>query len=595
MHNALACSITVRVKPKNKHLSTEGILRTSVVTTTRGGNSRNKKPINAEDIAQSIGLSSLSTSQNTNNEIGFESTECGTLRYEFRPAGVLRRLHYPRYLQLIENLYGNDATVLLGTLLYHGIWKKKPCLIHAAYNIENNCIIGPGNYKNNLHVDLNQLPASITTIINKRLLPLWDILINQGFIIQHEGLPAPFPSDLLASPISYNSSSQRKKIVEPTPTAGRKRARKEVVDSDDELEKTIDNQVLWRFGWETVTRYLRNDIIIRYVRSAAVRGNESQIVSAVHVVRACLELTVNNENGFLDLQSSPVTASSILEKIVQNTSDNTTINSTISMNNAVKLTRTNNNTTTTTSTASTTTTDEPWTLDRVLKLLQQLSTLPTPIVQEVPNYTGKAQNRAFMLNYAILISAIQLRTIENIALERYDEQGARILRMLLEKGMLDEKLIAERALLEPKATRAIIFQMVGDGLITTQELPRRPDRQPQYTFYMFHANMDRILVLLSDYICKNILNLRIRFRLELSRLETLRNKLITLNTTLNLEKATTENNNTTTISSSSSTTSTIKTDITNMESMMHHIEEGIHKLEIAIIRVDETLLLLSEL
>jgi len=161
--------------------------------------------------------------------------------------------------------------------------------------------------------------------------------------------------------------------------------------------------------------------------------------------------------------------------------------------------------------------------------------------------------------------------------------------------MLDEKLIAERALLEPKATRAIIFQMVGDGLITTQELPRRPDRQPQYTFYMFHANMDRILVLLSDYICKNILNLRIRFRLELSRLETLRNKLITLNTTLNLEKATTENNNTTTISSSSSTTSTIKTDITNMESMMHHIEEGIHKLEIAIIRVDETLLLLSEL
>ena len=63
MHNALACSITVRVKPKNKHLSTEGILRTSVVTTTRGGNSRNKKPINAEDIAQSIGLSSLSTSQ----------------------------------------------------------------------------------------------------------------------------------------------------------------------------------------------------------------------------------------------------------------------------------------------------------------------------------------------------------------------------------------------------------------------------------------------------------------------------------------------------------------------------------------------------
>lgn len=621
MHNALACSITVRVKPKNKSISTEGILRTTIITnvsssssssskhTNSGGggnNSRNKKLISAEEMAQSVGLSSSSNPGTINTDSGFESTEFGTLRYEFRPVGILRRLHYPRYLQLIENLFGYEAAVLMGSLLYHGIWNKQACLFHAAYNIERETVIGPGNYKNNKDTDIEQLSSSTKTIVH-RLTALWKTLENHHFIIKHEGLPAPFPPDLLASPISYTAPVvPRKKTESTSGGAGRKRARTTIDSEEDELnndgvtDENTERRFLYRFQWETATRYLRNDIIIRYVRSAAVRGNESQIVSAVHVVRACLELTVQNEQGFLDITSAPIPVGHILERIIRNTADTVHSMSTISMNNAVKLTRTNSASSSTAVSPTAANTDEPWTIDRVLKILHLFTTLPTPIVQEVPSYTGKVLDRTFVINYAVLISAIQLRTIENIAFERYDQQGARILRMLLEKGMLDEKIIAERCLLEPKTTRALIFQMVGDGLITTQELPRRPDRQPQYTFYMFNANMDRVLALLAENICKNVLNMRIRMRLELSRLETLQNKLHTLNTTVSsLEDIDKQSGNTMSLSSSSSssttTIATTKTSIENIQQMIHHIQDGINKIEMSIVRVDETLLLLSEL
>jgi hypothetical protein len=131
---------------------------------------------------------------------------------------------------------------------------------------------------------------------------------------------------------------------------------------------------------------------------------------------------------------------------------------------------------------------------------------------------GRGEPRAFRVDYALACQELQLRTVSSVVSERYEPHASRLLRMLLERGLLDEKAIAERAMLEPKGARRLLFRMVADGLLTLQELPRRPDRNPQHTTFLFSAHWDRVLALLADHVCRGVFFMRVRHRMEAARL-----------------------------------------------------------------------------
>ncbi len=115
----------------------------------------------------------------------------------------------------------------------------------------------------------------------------------------------------------------------------------------------------------------------------------------------------------------------------------------------------------------------------VLTLLRALRAHPSCVVVEEP--TGWR----FHMRSAIL--SLQLRTIEVWVKDRFGPLAPRILRRVLDRGMLEEKMVADLVLAEAKGVRVLLWKMVGEGLLTMQEVPRRPDRNPQYTSYLFCA------------------------------------------------------------------------------------------------------------
>jgi hypothetical protein len=71
--------------------------------------------------------------------------------------------------------------------------------------------------------------------------------------------------------------------------------------------------------------------------------------------------------------------------------------------------------------------------------------------------------------------------------EKFDVNAARVVRLLLERGALDEKSISDLIMLPQKDARTAAFSLLASGVVSIQEVPRRPDHHPQFTFFLFEA------------------------------------------------------------------------------------------------------------
>ena len=127
-------------------------------------------------------------------------------------------------------------------------------------------------------------------------------------------------------------------------------------------------------------------------------------------------------------------------------------------------------------------------------------------------------------------------------------------------------------MLEPKGARRLLFRMVADGLLTLQELPRRPDRNPQHTTFLFCAHWDRVLALLADHVCRGVFFMRVRHRMEAGRLAAARRDGVAHGAGAGAEE-----------------------EAGAGAGVLRRLQEGVDKLEASMLRCDETLFVLSEL
>ena len=124
-----------------------------------------------------------------------------------------------------------------------------------------------------------------------------------------------------------------------------------------------------------------------------------------------------------------------------------------------------------------------WDADIVRDALCCLRAHPSCTVVEEEEGKWRFHIRAALL-------ALQLKTVEMWVSERFgggQPLAARILRTLLDKGMLEEKTVSDLVLADARAVRVFLWKMLGEGLLTTQEVPKRPDRNPQFTAVLFCA------------------------------------------------------------------------------------------------------------
>lgn len=96
--------------------------------------------------------------------------------------------------------------------------------------------------------------------------------------------------------------------------------------------------------------------------------------------------------------------------------------------------------------------------------------------------------------------------------------ASRLMSLIMERGgALDEKSASDLAMVPAKDTKTTLWRLTTDGLLALQDVPKRPDHHPQFTFHLFRAELPKLLTCLAEKAHHSLLNLRRRRRMEVDR------------------------------------------------------------------------------
>ncbi|OAP57824.1 hypothetical protein AYL99_08562 [Fonsecaea erecta] len=98
--------------------------------------------------------------------------------------------------------------------------------------------------------------------------------------------------------------------------------------------------------------------------------------------------------------------------------------------------------------------------------------------------------------------------------ESVSEPALRIVRMLADKGKLDERTMQDVGLLNAKELRKSLAQLQTKGFLELQEVPRDPQRQPKSTTFLYFYDPERVQKLFLDRLYKAMSRLYARLHLE---------------------------------------------------------------------------------
>jgi len=128
-----------------------------------------------------------------------------------------------------------------------------------------------------------------------------------------------------------------------------------------------------------------------------------------------------------------------------------------------------------------------------------------------------------------VLNIIWQRLVESVILERYGAVSKRIFRLLLSKKFLDQKQLAQLAMIPADQAREKLYRMMSDGITNIQEVPKSSDRLVVRTFFLWFVNYPQVLKTTQDNSLKMMANLRARYNRELSLSEKLIEKTNAIN------------------------------------------------------------------
>lgn len=71
--------------------------------------------------------------------------------------------------------------------------------------------------------------------------------------------------------------------------------------------------------------------------------------------------------------------------------------------------------------------------------------------------------------------------------ERFGDDGCRIFRLLLLKRQLEQKQVADNAMLPVKETRELLYRMFRAEYLELQEVAKTADHAPSRTFFLWRV------------------------------------------------------------------------------------------------------------
>ena len=118
-----------------------------------------------------------------------------------------------------------------------------------------------------------------------------------------------------------------------------------------------------------------------------------------------------------------------------------------------------------------------------------LSNHPCRLLHHLPATSSTLESWAVdfhSLSHQLLVSSI-LQTIT----ARFGSLATRLIRILHQKGKLDEKSLAGFALINQKTMRALLTAMNRAGFLGLQEVPKGNDRQPSKVLFLWFFDVER--------------------------------------------------------------------------------------------------------
>eukprot|EP00899_Mesostigma_viride_P024280 jgi/Mesvir1/5036/Mv02241-RA.1 len=133
----------------------------------------------------------------------------------------------------------------------------------------------------------------------------------------------------------------------------------------------------------------------------------------------------------------------------------------------------------------------------------------------------KAITRLTASHYGVNVKEIidELRALEVAAIikGRFGVHGCRLFRLLLMKGILEQKQIADMAMMPVKDTREMLYRLMKFEYISLQEVARTGDHAPSRTFYLWKVDVGHVIQLISTEILAGASHLRTRLQYEMSQ------------------------------------------------------------------------------
>lgn len=114
---------------------------------------------------------------------------------------------------------------------------------------------------------------------------------------------------------------------------------------------------------------------------------------------------------------------------------------------------------------------------------------PHDLVSKVSMSNSAAKWR---IEFRGLARKLRHRELERLIESRYGDVALRVVRILQDKGKLDEKRLQEISLLPFRDLRQTLASMQSGGYVDLQEVPRDAQRQPSKTIFLWYYDPDRV-------------------------------------------------------------------------------------------------------
>jgi len=123
----------------------------------------------------------------------------------------------------------------------------------------------------------------------------------------------------------------------------------------------------------------------------------------------------------------------------------------------------------------------------------------------------------YSIDFSRVFNIIRAKELEAVVRERFGGPACRIFRLLLLKQNLEQKQIAEMAMISVKDTRELLYKLLKAQYVQIQEVARTVDHAPSRTFYLWRVNSSHVSQQVERELFRALSNLRNRMMHELLR------------------------------------------------------------------------------